>query len=249
METVIRRRWQGGEEAELMTVTACFIRDASRTVSPPSGLCSNTPISLLPCERHRHCRRLPPPATACNLDDTFSLKKFAKKCFHPANGCSETFSSGHLSSPSSAASSKLEKQTVKKRREGLTLCQLLLLLVAAAAAAGISHCCNSGTFTRSRFRFFFSKEDQKTTTTKQKKCRLKFFQQRKCVFIQLLTGFDKSCSGKLAASRKNAKLQTLQRLRKVLLDVREFPLHVFWMLLLLFSSSCSMDVETAGLKV
>lgn len=205
MATVIRRRWQGGEEAELMTVRACSIRDACRTVSPPSGLCSNTPISLLLCERHRHCRRLPPPAatTACHLEDTFSFKNFAKK----------------------------------------RSCLLLLLLQGSVIAATAALLPEADSV-------FFSKEDQEKTTTKQKKCRLKFFQQRKCVFIQLLTGFDKSCSGKLAASRKNAKLQTLQRLRKVLLDVHEFPLHVFWMLLLLlFSSSCSMDVETAGLKV
>lgn len=137
METVIRRRWQGGEEAELMTVKACFIRDASRTVSPPSGLCSNTPHQS---PLVRTPLPLPPPATACNLDDTFSLKQFAKKRFHPANGCSETFSSGHLSSPSSAALSKLEKKTVKKRREGLTCvscccCSLLLLLQGSVIAA------------------------------------------------------------------------------------------------------------------
>lgn len=191
---------------------------------------------------------LPPPATACNLDDIFSLKEFAKKRFHPANGCSETFSSGHLSSPSSAASSKLEKKTVKKRREGLTCvscccCLLLLLLQGSVIAA------TAALLPEADSVFFSQKRTRKQQQQNKNKCRLKFFQQRKCVFIQLLTGFDKSCSGKLAASRKNAKLQTLQRLQKVLLDVREFPLHVFWMLLLLFSSSCSMDVETAGLKV
>lgn len=179
METVIRRRWQGGEEAELMTVKACFIRDASRTVSPPSGLCSNTPHQS---PLVRTPLPLPPPATACNLDDTFSLKKFAKKRFHPANGCSETFSSGHLSSPSSAASSKLEKKTVKKRREGLTCvscccCSLLLLLQGLQG-----HCCNSGTFTRSRFRFCFSKEDQKKTTTKQKQMQIEIFSAEKMCF-------------------------------------------------------------------
>lgn len=47
IEPVIRRGRQGGEEAELMTVTAGFIRDAFRTVLPASGLRLNTPISLL----------------------------------------------------------------------------------------------------------------------------------------------------------------------------------------------------------
>lgn len=178
METVIRRRWQGGEEAELMTVKACFIRDASRTVSPPSGLCSNTPHQS---PLVRTPLPLPPPATACNLDDTFSLKKFAKKRFHPANGCSETFSSGHLSSPSSAASSKLEKTTVKKRREGLTCvscccCSLLLLLQGSVIAA------TAALLPEADSVFFFSKEDQKTTTTKQKQMQIEIFSAEKMCF-------------------------------------------------------------------